>query len=222
MAFMSNNGAMTRENDINAQIIEDLYTKGWSVQTEYFTPNLSDTLLNRLNKLDEQDSLTKAGVGRHENNQLSPDIRKDRTFWLESENKDDALYLKLMENLREALNQSLFLGLFEYEAHYALYSPGGYYKKHVDAFKGEKNRLVSTVCYLNKNWVPENGGQLDLFDKEDANKHIHRVEPKMGTLVVFLSEEIPHEVTTSNIDRKSIAGWFRCNNSSNGKTDPLR
>jgi len=34
------------------------------------------------------------------------------------------------------------------------------------------------------------------------------VEPRLGTLVVFLSELFPHEVLPSNRDRLSLTGWF--------------
>ena len=33
-------------------------------------------------------------------------------------------YLGLMDSLRQALNRGLFLGLEEYESHFALYPPG--------------------------------------------------------------------------------------------------
>lgn len=211
-------------------IAEDLRTKGWSVQPDYLGDELSHILLRRLKILGDEDALSEAGIGRKQAIQIAPDIRphirpdirRDKTFWLETTNDADKIYLSLMEQLRLSLNSSLFMGLFDYEAHYAIYPPGGFYKKHVDAFKGEKNRLVSTVCYLNENWRPEDGGHLALFDSEDDNKLIHHIEPKIGTLVVFLSEEIPHEVTTAYKDRKSIAGWFRCNASSAHKVDPLK
>jgi SM-20-related protein len=39
-------------------------------------------------------------------------------------------------------------------------------------------------------------------------------------LVVFLSEEFPHEVLPTATDRYSIAGWFRVNTSSAERVDP--
>jgi len=35
----------------------------------------------------------------------------------------------------------------------------------------------------------------------------------LNRLVIFLSEEFPHEVLPANTHRYSIAGWFRVNNS---------
>jgi SM-20-related protein len=41
-------------------------------------------------------------------------------------------------------------------------------------------------------------------------------------MVLFLSEEIPHEVLPAHTDRASIAGWFRLNTSINNQIDPPR
>jgi len=48
------------------------------------------------------------------------------------------------------------------------------------------------------------------------------VLPQLGTLVVFLSEEFPHEVLAAQRDRYSIAGWFRVNSSTAQQIDPPR
>ncbi len=44
-------------------------------------------------------------------------------------------YLMQMESIQRAVNREFFLGLFEYEAHFACYEKGAFYKKHLDAFK---------------------------------------------------------------------------------------
>ncbi|MEC9256433.1 MAG: 2OG-Fe(II) oxygenase, partial [Pseudomonadota bacterium] len=65
--------------------------------------------------------------------------------------------------------------------------------------------------YLNKNWQPGDGGELAIYDAED--QLITRVQPVLNRLVIFLSEEFPHEVLPAKNHRYSIAGWFRVNNS---------
>ena len=40
---------------------------------------------------------------------------------------------------------------------------------------------------------------------------LDEVRPEFGTLAVFLSEDIPHEVIPARRERFSIAGWHRCN-----------
>ena len=36
------------------------------------------------------------------------------------------------DDLRRALNRRLYLGLFEFEAQFLLYPPGGFYARHVE------------------------------------------------------------------------------------------
>ena len=115
-------------------------------------------------------------------------------------------YLNLMESLREALNRGLFLGLEDFECHFALYPPGAFYRKHVDRFRDDDRRMVSVVVYLNEGWLPEDGGQLRMYLDEER---VHDVQPTGGCLVVFLSGEVPHEVLPANRERLSLTGWFR-------------
>ncbi len=118
-------------------------------------------------------------------------------------------YLRLLDAVRIDLNRELFLGLQSIEAHYALYEPGGFYKKHVDSLKGQRNRVVSTVTYLTPGWRAEDSGHLVLYD--GADNELTRILPAAGTLAIFMSEDIPHEVLPPARARCSIAGWFRCN-----------
>jgi len=49
------------------------------------------------------------------------------------------------------LNRKIFLYLLEYEYHCTYYSFGGFYAKHLNAFKHNPNRIVPTLIYLNLN-----------------------------------------------------------------------
>ena len=76
-------------------------------------------------------------------------------------------YLAIMDDLRQTLNREYFLGLAEYEAHYACYEPGSFYRRHVDRHGadveggGSGQRVISTVCYLNEpGWPADAGGEL--------------------------------------------------------------
>lgn len=137
------------------------------------------------------------------------DIRTDQTYWLSGEAPAQAACLTLMDELRQQLNRTLYLCLHVYEAHYAAYQKGGFYKKHIDSFKGQRNRIVSTVLYLTPGWRDSDQGHLVLYDAHDQDREIGRVLPRQGTLVCFLSEDIPHEVLPPARERVSIAGWFR-------------
>ncbi len=150
-----------------------------------------------------------AGIGRGGAHIHAGDIRTDQTYWLSGESPAQATCLSLMNDLRLQLNQSLYLGLHDYEAHYAAYQTGGFYKKHLDSFKGKRNRILSTVLYLTPDWQESDQGHLVLYDATDQDREIGRVLPRQGTLVCFLSEDIPHEVLPPARERISIAGWFR-------------
>jgi SM-20-related protein len=160
-----------------------------------------------------------AGVGREQGMQHNAAVRNDEISWIDSSNPAGKEYLDWMERLRSELNRRLFIGVFDYESHYAHYAPGAYYKTHLDAFKGNTNRIVTTVLYLNSNWQPENGGELVVYSP-DSDCILQKILPEYGRLVIFLSDKFPHEVLPANKDRYSIAGWFRVNNSSATRVDP--
>jgi SM-20-related protein len=117
------------------------------------------------------------------------------------------------------LNSELFLGLFDYECHYAVYPEGSFYRKHVDAFKGRASRVLTTVLYLNPNWQPEYGGELLMYGEDDEVPFI-KVSPAWGTMVMFLSEHFPHEVLPARATRYSLTGWFRVNANLGDNLDP--
>ncbi|GGB46575.1 SM-20 [Oceanisphaera marina] len=152
--------------------------------------------------------LTPAAIGREQHQQTNERIRSDKTRWIEGDTQVQRYYLALMASLRQTLNRQLFMGLKDYECHYALYQIGDFYKKHLDAFRGRSNRRLTTVLYLNDDWQAGDGGELLVYPFQHKTV-LHRIMPKAGTLVCFLSEDFPHEVLPATRDRLSIAGWFR-------------
>lgn len=204
---------------LNEAIAADLLQQGWSVQPDYFPASLTDALLDDLAAQDRAGRMAVAGIGRGAG--VDGAIRNDRTLWLSGRAEAPWMFLSVMERLRADLNRRLFMGLFEYEAHYALYEAGGFYRKHIDSLHGARNRMVSTVTYLTPGWTDSDAGHLVLYDAAAHDREVARVLPRAGTLAVFLSEDVPHEVLPPARARASIAGWFRCNNSGSGKIDPL-
>jgi SM-20-related protein len=81
------------------------------------------------------------------------------------------------------------------------------YQRHVDRHKENNARVVSAVCYLNQDWPIEAGGELKLYDSN--NQLLLTLPPIGGTLVLFMSADMPHEVLAAHRSRYSIAGWFR-------------
>ena len=189
-----------------ARIVDDLATHGWSQQTIFTPTDLTTQLAQECHKRAQRGQLELAGIGRGIAKVVHSGIRGDKIQWLEADQHVAVdRYLALMEQLRVAINQTLFLGLDEFESHFALYPPGAFYKKHLDCFRDEDRRVVTCVAYLNEQWLPEQGGELRMYLD---NKRCHDVVPQAGTLVVFMSANWPHEVLPSTRDRLSITGWF--------------
>ena len=178
---------------------------------------IAEQLLLRVIQLGDE-AFRPAGVGRQSDYQQNRFVRSDEIRWFTAEDPAEAAYLEWMNALREGMNRRLFLGLFDYECHFARYAPGSFYRKHVDAFRGRSNRVLSTVFYLNPGWTAADGGQLLVYG--DDGEVVESVIPLMGTLAVFLSEKVPHEVTAAKRLRHSVAGWFRVNASLGPHIDP--
>jgi SM-20-related protein len=154
--------------------------------------------------------LIPAGIGHADSLHRNTTIRSDSIGWLDGRTPAQHAWLQAMEHLRKAINQQLYLGLFDYECHYACYQPGQFYRRHRDTFADSgkpQRRVLSTVCYLNDHWQPADGGELVVFD--DDEHELARITPTPGTLVIFSSTSFPHEVLPTTVARYSLTGWFR-------------
>ncbi|MEY2994699.1 MAG: hypothetical protein RL357_1634 [Pseudomonadota bacterium] len=190
------------------QLADALAGPGWVVQDDAVPASVLARLRHRLHGLGDQ-AFHKAGVGRQADHQQVDAFRNDRIHWLEASDPEEAAWLDWADQLRAGMNGRLFMGLSRYECHFAHYAPGHYYKKHVDAFKGQANRRLSSVLYLNESWDEQDGGELVIYTPEHPEQVAQTVVPKPGRLVLFLSEGVAHEVLPARRDRYSIAGWFR-------------
>lgn len=211
------------ENPTFAKIADDLANQSWSVVDGGLAPDMSLELLASVQQSADNE-FTEAGTGRSRDHLINPFVRRDRIRWINGESENEQAWLEWAASLQHYLNRTLFLGLFSFESHYAHYGPGDFYKKHVDAFRPNGSergarREVSLVTYLNPAWQPEDGGELLIYDAT-GQQVIERVLPRQGTVVVFLSTEVPHEVLPAKRDRFSIAGWFRLNGSLADRPDP--
>lgn len=198
------------------QICADLRDHGFSIRKGALPVALCEALLTQAKQVE----LKSAGVGRGAEQALNERIRGDSIAWIDERADAQGQWLDFAEALRLQVNRQLLLGLFSFESHFAMYKPGAFYKKHVDAFKGQANRVLSVVAYLNPDWSESDGGQLVLYSDLEPDLEIARVQPQMGTLVVFLSEDFPHEVLPAIKNRCSIAGWYRVNTSQSDRVDP--
>jgi SM-20-related protein len=216
LALMGDNH--TRDEALFARIAQDLEQQGYSICPAALPEELATALHHHQQAMDAE-KYTDAGIGRGDDYLHNEFVRKDEICWISGESPAGQQWLDWTGALQRFLNRRLFLGLFSFESHFAHYRPGDYYKRHYDAFRGQANRVLSVVTYLNPAWANEDGGELVLY-KDDHDKEGIRVVPLMGTLVVFLSEEFPHEVLPATRDRHSIAGWYRVNTSVTDRIDP--
>ena len=155
----------------------------------------------------EESGYENAGISNSSQLHIDSTKRSDKTRWIDDDNHTQSEYLSFTTGLLKYLNRSLYLGLKYYESHFAIYEKGDFYEKHLDAFKHSKNRVVTTVYYLNEDWEENDGGKLIIYDSH--NNKLTTVSPKANTLVVFMSDIFPHEVLPAKKERYSIAGWFR-------------
>lgn len=193
------------------ELADTLSEQGWLELdlTHRLHAGLLPALYREVATLSNTDAMDLAGVGRGADLVQDHRVRRDKIAWLEGITEPQGLLFQTFDTLMAGLNQRLYLGLKRFEAHYATYQPGDFYKRHVDSFRGRSSRMVSLVIYLNEDWGLEDGGELRLFHPENDDLPMGLVRPKAGRAVLFLSEEIPHEVLPAKRTRFSIACWFR-------------
>ena len=207
-------------------IANDVIDKGHSIRPYALPENLTALLLQHITELPSE-NFKRAGIGRAKEHTINDFIRTDEICWITGNSHAGNAWIKWAGALQSYLNKRLFLGLFSFESHFSHYAKGDFYKKHKDAFKGEDNRVLSVVVYLNPNWSADDGGELVIYPAQSSSSVIVdnskiTVTPNFGTIVVFLSEEFPHEVLPALRDRYAIAGWFRLNTSIANNIDPPR
>ncbi len=194
-----------------AQITETLARDGYAVVPSFLNPQTCAALAAEGRKQIDAGMLKAAGVGQGSEHSLRDEIRSDHILWLDDENAAplQKQYLELLEAYRQEVNRQLFLGIFEFEGHLALYPPGSFYKRHLDRFREDDRRTVTAILYLNDNWQESDGGQLRFYPNGESVAEYIDILPQAGTLVTFLSHDYWHEVLPGSRERMSITGWFK-------------
>lgn len=193
--------------------IDELSLNDFVVVDEFLEKNRLNTIQSFFQS--HLEDFTKAGIGALGDNVIRRDIRGDYTFWLDRE-RDTTLndIWSLVDESIYIFNRYCFLGISGYEFHLAYYPTGGHYNKHLDQFNNRNNRTISMVIYLNKGWQKGDGGELEIFLKDDTSII---VEPIEARCVMFKSAEVPHAVLASNKPRFSLTGWLLHQPSALGK-----
>lgn len=187
-------------------IADGLAERGFAIVEGFLTPaEVTDiVLLDAFTN--HAASFRKAGIGKDQQKHINEAVRGDYIQWIDKKTASPELlvYLDRLQALIAFLNRSLFLSLKDAEIHMTVYPPGGYYKRHLDQFRKDDHRILSVICYLNHNWIAEDGGQLRVYlDGETRD-----VQPTAGTLVCFRSDQVEHEVIPARRPRLSLTGWL--------------
>jgi SM-20-related protein len=192
-------------------VAEALAGHGWATVSDFLPASTWHELAVEVLTAHACGSLRAAGLGRGARYRLADYVRGDQIQWLDANPVSTAQrdVLARLDQLRALLNRELQLGLFDVEAHFALYPPGTAYRRHRDQHRGSQARVLSFIVYLNTDWKAEHGGALRLYlDQEGQRDHCDML-PEGGKLVCFLSERFWHEVRPAARERLSLTGWFR-------------
>jgi SM-20-related protein len=191
-----------------ASIVEAIADEGLAVVPHAIPQTLVRALRDAGRQRDAAGEFHVAAVGRGAARTERSELRGDRIRWLEpwdARPAETALFA-FVEALRVAVNEALYLGLFDFEGHYAFYPPGTRYARHLDRFRDDDARVLTLIVYLNDEWTDAHGGALRV---ECGNGAPRDVCPEGGTLVAFLSDRFPHEVLPAARERLAFSGWFR-------------
>jgi hypothetical protein len=96
---------------------------------------------------------------------------------------------------------------------------GGFLKIHADFNWDPRlklDRRLNLIFFLNHDWKPEYGGELELWNKEMTAK-VKGYAPKAGRIVVFYTADDSHHghpdplTCPENVTRKSLALYYYSN-----------
>jgi SM-20-related protein len=187
-------------------IADGLVENHYAIVDDFLLPKEVESIVALPHFHQHEEHFKRAGIGKSAHHQINEAVRGDYILWLDKNTAPAPahLYLNRLDMLIQHLNRSLFLALKDAEVHMTVYPIGSYYKRHLDQFKKDDHRKLSVICYLNKDWREEQGGQLRIYT---ANQSID-VLPEAGRLVCFRSDLLEHEVLPATHERLSLTGWI--------------
>jgi SM-20-related protein len=189
-------------------LLIDSYLSGQvGIAPEFLTRELSAGLQQNIIQLQKENLMAAAGIGNKLVKDKDQQMRSDKIYWLDKNhnNSFENEFLQQAEDFITRLNNTCYAGINAYEFHYAVYEEGSFYKRHKDQFKNNDHRKLSLITYLNENWLPADGGQLQVYQ----NNIMQQIQPHAQTAVLFKSDETEHEVIKANRSRMSITGWLK-------------
>jgi len=218
-------------------ILSELDTKNYVVIPNYLPNDLVTALRNDVAHLRSCNQFKIAKIGQDATNTLDEGIRVAETCFLgkgklsdvpQGGDARDTLY-DVIEELRRTLSGNSALDPSSInevapaldanlsELLYAYYPNGGFYRRHLDAIPQSVSilRSYSLLLYLNVDWKEGDGGNLrihldsggDAKPPGEADNFVD-VRPEGGTLVLFRSDVVAHEVLDTVKERMAVVGWY--------------
>jgi SM-20-related protein len=186
--------------------IEHLFLHDWAMVEWFADQKQVSELRAEAQALYARGQFRPASVGKGAERARRSNIRSDTTCWFaEKPMPAQRQLLQAFAQLRQQFNSKGYLGLMDVECHFARYDVGDRYARHFDRFQADDRRVVSAVLYLNDHWRAEDGGELALWPR---GKDALLIPPRAGTLALFMSEHMEHEVLPAHRERWSVAAWF--------------
>eukprot|EP00560_Eucampia_antarctica_P006006 CAMPEP_0197824396 /NCGR_PEP_ID=MMETSP1437-20131217/1647_1 /TAXON_ID=49252 ORGANISM="Eucampia antarctica, Strain CCMP1452" /NCGR_SAMPLE_ID=MMETSP1437 /ASSEMBLY_ACC=CAM_ASM_001096 /LENGTH=334 /DNA_ID=CAMNT_0043424005 /DNA_START=24 /DNA_END=1025 /DNA_ORIENTATION=+ len=140
---------------------------------------------------------------------------------------DDDKSESITESSSSSSSSSLGLSVSSFNAKLAVTMPGSVYPLHIDNPQGlaaGDTRKLTCIIYLNPDYEPGDGGELRILfhggnnnndnNGENASSSFADVTPDGGRMVLFWSDEIPHEVMPTTLlgdvsrDRYALTIWI--------------
>ena len=106
----------------------------------------------------------------------------------------------------ESLTEEYALSNAAFNAKLAVTCDRARYPCHIDNPLGnglEDVRKLTAILYLNPDWREGDGGEIRLFVKEEDGVKIVDLSPVGGRLLLFWSDEIPHEVLPTTFEQSA-------------------
>lgn len=193
------------------ELVSRIAEDGWAVVDHFLPADSVKTLRKECMAAHREGGFHVAGIGRGGDFTVQEGIRSDEVMWLEPEtaSASQKAYFTQLDQIKQQMNEQFFMGLNEFEGHFAIYNEGALYKKHLDAFRGQRSRVLTVVFYLNDDWASDDGGELRLYLDPNGESEIRDIMPIAGRAVIFMAERFWHEVLPACRDRMSITGWFK-------------
>jgi SM-20-related protein len=211
--------------------LQELVKNNYVVIPNFLTQDLQEGLRQDVEKLRNEGHFKIAKIGQDSTNTLNRDIRDAQTCFIGGGTRRDNMpthpartdMIQILETVSQRLSNNAILQSPPLDSNlsellYAYYPQGGFYRRHRDAITGSASvlRTYSLLLYLNQDWKPTDRGNLrihlDGYDGDELPTGVKPnyvdVPPEGGTLVLFDSAKVPHEVLDTNAERLAIVGWY--------------